>query len=101
MDFYLSTPKEIALISPRGDSDARPLAREVWSRHLPNKVVAQAPEGDERAASLIPLVRDRKAIGGRATAYVCENYTCQQPVNTPEELAAQLDQTAGELSGDV
>ena len=101
MDFYLSTPKEIALVSPRGDSDARPLAREVWRRYLPNKIVAQASEGDTRAAELIPLLRDRQATGGRATAYVCENYTCQQPAGTPEELAAQLEDTAGGLSRGV
>jgi uncharacterized protein YyaL (SSP411 family) len=89
-DFYLSTPKEVALISPRGDSDTRPLAREVWSRYLPNKVVAQASEGDERASELLPLLRDRRAINGSAAAYVCENYTCRRPVGTPEELAAQL-----------
>jgi uncharacterized protein YyaL (SSP411 family) len=89
-DFYLSTPKEIALVSPRGDSGARALTREVWRRYLPNRVVAQGPEGDERAAGLIPLLRDRSALGGNATAYVCEHYTCQQPASTPEELAAQL-----------
>ncbi len=96
MDFYLSTPKEIALITPGGDADthtsgAHALAREIWSRYLPNKVVAQAAEGDERAAGLVPLLRERHANGERAAAYVCEHYTCQQPVCTPEELAAQLD----------
>jgi uncharacterized protein len=96
LDFYLSTPKEVALISPRADSGASALAREVWSRYLPNKVVAQAFEGDERAAEFVPLLRERQAIGGRATAYVCESYTCQQPVNTPGELAAQLGDDAGE-----
>jgi uncharacterized protein len=101
MDFYLSTPKEIALIAPAASSDALPLAREIWGRYLPNKVVAQVAEGDERAAELIPLLRDRQAVGGRATAYVCENYTCRQPVNTPGELAAQLDRHAGGLSREV
>jgi uncharacterized protein len=101
MDFYLSTPKEIALIAPGSDSDTRAsdaltLAREIWSRYLPDKVVAQAVEGDARAAELVPLLRERQAVGGRATAYVCENYTCQQPVSTPEELAAQLADAAGE-----
>jgi uncharacterized protein len=96
LDFYLSTPKEIALISPQGDAAAPALAREVWSRYLPNKVIAQSSEADARAASLIPLLRDRQAIGSQATAYVCENYTCQQPVNTPGELAAQLGDAAGE-----
>ncbi|HEX3560271.1 MAG TPA: thioredoxin domain-containing protein [Pyrinomonadaceae bacterium] len=99
-DFYLSTPKEVALVSPRGIPDARPLAREIWSRYLPNKIVAQASEGDDRASELLPLLRERQAIEGRATAYVCENYTCRQPVSTPPELAAQLsgDATQAEAS---
>ena len=88
-DFYLSTPKEIVVVSAES-GDARPLTREIWSRYIPNKVVALAVEGDEAAPVLLPLLRDRKADGGRATAYVCENYTCLQPVNSPEELAAQL-----------
>jgi len=28
---------------------------------------------------------------GRASAYVCENFTCRMPVNTRKKLAAQLD----------
>ena len=88
-DFYLSTPKEIVIISAK-DGDARALTREIWSRYIPNKVVAPAVEGDERAAVLLPLLSDRPAADGRATAYVCENYACLQPVNTSEELSAQL-----------
>ncbi|HYY42325.1 MAG TPA: thioredoxin domain-containing protein, partial [Pyrinomonadaceae bacterium] len=91
LDFYLSTPKEIALVGEPEHADLRRLAHEVWRRYLPNKVVALAAEGDEQARAIVPLLRDRPALGGRPTAYVCENYTCQQPVTTPEELAAQLD----------
>lgn len=28
--------------------------------------------------------------GGRVTAYVCEDFTCQAPVTTPEELRRLL-----------
>jgi uncharacterized protein YyaL (SSP411 family) len=95
LDFYLSTPKEIVLVGTPARADFDALAREVWRRYLPNKVVAQAAEGDEEARALVPLLRDRPALGGRPTAYVCENYTCRQPVTTPAELAAQLDEGAG------
>ncbi len=91
LDFYLSTPLEIVLINAREDADADALAAEVWRRYLPHKVVAPKAEADEAAARLVPLLRERPALGGRATAYVCEHYTCRQPVTTPEELAAQLD----------
>ena len=91
LDFYLSTPKEIVLVGRSGADDTLALAAEVWKRYLPNKVVAQSAENDEEAASLTPLLRNRPALGGRATAYVCENYSCLQPVTTSAELAAQLE----------
>ncbi|HEV2799227.1 MAG TPA: thioredoxin domain-containing protein [Pyrinomonadaceae bacterium] len=91
LDFHLSTPKEIVIVGQPGADDSQALLREVWRRYLPNKVVAQTAERDEEALSLVPLVRERPALGGRATAYVCENYSCLQPVTTPAELSAQLD----------
>ena len=40
-----------------------------------------------RATADVPAVaRDRPAVGGRATAYVCRNFACSRPVHTPEEL---------------
>lgn len=91
LDFHLTTPREIAIVRAREGTGERELLREVWRRYLPSKVVAQAIEGDERAMKLAPLLSGRSALNGRATAYVCEHYTCKQPVTTPTELAAQLD----------
>jgi len=92
VDFYLSSPKEIVVLFPEGEEEAaRPFAEEIWTRYLPNKVVVLAAEGDARLEGLVPLLQDRRAEGGRTTAYVCENYTCQRPVNSPEELAEQLE----------
>ncbi|HEV3468841.1 MAG TPA: thioredoxin domain-containing protein, partial [Pyrinomonadaceae bacterium] len=71
-DFYLSTPKEIVVVTPRG-GDAGPFRREIWGRYLPNKVVVKAQEGDGTLADLLPLLRDRTALEGKTTAYVCEH----------------------------
>jgi uncharacterized protein YyaL (SSP411 family) len=94
LDFYLSTPKEIAVIGEDEARETRDLLREVWSRYLPNKVVAQTNGADQSAADIVPLLRDRPMIDGRATAYVCEHYTCQQPVSSAAELARQLSSGA-------
>ncbi|HYE65822.1 MAG TPA: thioredoxin domain-containing protein [Pyrinomonadaceae bacterium] len=96
LDFYLSTPKEVVVIGESQAPDTQALLREVWKRYLPNKVIARSAEADARAAELIPLLRQRPKIDQRATAYVCEHYTCQQPATSPAELARQLSSSAAQ-----
>lgn len=90
LDFYLGTPKEIAIIGIPNSAERQSMMAEIWKPYLPNKAVAQASPGDSRAAELIPLLRDRPLLDDKATAYVCENFVCKQPVTTPRELASQL-----------
>jgi uncharacterized protein YyaL (SSP411 family) len=35
-------------------------------------------------------MRDRFALRGRATAFVCRDFACRQPVHEPEALEALL-----------
>ena len=97
LDFYLSTPKEIAIIGPLDAEETRSLLREVWTRYLPNKVVAQTAGDDDRVIAVLPLLRDRPMVDGHATAYVCEHYTCQQPTISAAELARQLSSGASRV----
>ncbi len=90
LDFYLSSPQEIAIIGERDAPDTQALRREVWKRFLPNKIVAQAAENDKQAAHFVPLLRERNMLAGHATAFVCEHYSCRKPVTTAAELSAQL-----------
>ena len=84
-DFLLSTPKEVAIVG-KDEADIRPLLDETWRRYLPNKVVAvdfgEHPE--------IALLENRPLVNGLATAYVCEHFTCQNPVTNVSSLAALL-----------
>lgn len=84
IDFLLSTPKEVAIVG-NSPFDIEPMVREVWRQYLPNKVVAPSFGID-----IIPLLEGRIAIKGQPTAYVCEHYTCQNPVTDMSELAAVL-----------
>ena len=98
LDFYLDTPKEIALLGWPDAPETIALAREIWSRYLPNKVVAQAEPGQGTTANAISLLQGRMELNGQATAYVCEHFTCKAPVTTPAELAAQLDRNTATTS---
>ena len=90
LDFYLSTPYEVAIIGERETSGTKTLLETVYSSYLPNKVVAGSSENDEEATQLVPLLANRPMRGGRPTAYVCVNYACQSPTTDPAELARQL-----------
>lgn len=94
-DFLLSTPKEVAIVG-NNPFDIQPLLYEVWRRYLPNKVVAPGYGID-----VIPLLENRTPLNGLPTAYVCEHYTCKQPVNDASALAEQLLATDWQSSGSV
>ena len=103
LDFHLGPVAEVAVVWPAGgEAAAQPLLHELFARYLPNRVVAGAAEGT--AIEGLPLLAERGAMGGRATAYVCRRYVCQMPVTTPEALVRQLEgvysesPTRGEVS---
>jgi uncharacterized protein YyaL (SSP411 family) len=43
----------------------------------------------------VPLLADRPALGGRATAYVCRGFICDAPTTLVEELRAALEMRPG------
>ncbi len=91
IDFYLSTPTQIAFVGTPGEAGTDALVRVAARAYLPNAVTAlRRPDDEGDLDELVPLLRGRKALGGRATAYVCERLACQLPVHEPEALAEQL-----------
>src|SRR4030095_4018766 len=58
VDFYLSTPKEVAII---GDEPAAigEFIREVWGSYLPNKVVAAASSSDNADGTPVVLLHQK------------------------------------------
>ena len=60
---------------------------------MPNRVLVVVAEGGEQArlAALVPLVADKTAAGGKATAYVCERRVCELPTSDPAVFARQLE----------
>jgi hypothetical protein len=85
----LVTPSlEVAIVGDRGDSATDALQSELRRRLLPAAVHVTAAPGAENGVT--PLLADRGAVD-RATAYVCERYSCRRPTSDPDELRTQLD----------
>ncbi len=90
LDFALSPSKEIAIIGPLATDDTLALLEVTNKQYLPNSVLAYSVPNDQNAAQVVPLLADRPLKNGKSTAYVCQNFACQAPVNTAEELSTLL-----------
>ncbi len=83
LEFYGEGPAEVVVVASRGAPDAEELWAEVAAAYLPHHVlVAVEPDDPEPVAP----ARDRPAVDGQATAYVCRNFTCSAPVTDPALL---------------
>ncbi len=90
MDMYLFDGPEIAVIIPAaGDKE---LLFALHGKYFPNKVVAVSQNGETNKAPALTLTQDRPAIDDKTTVYICQNFTCQKPVN---EISALKESMAG------
>jgi uncharacterized protein len=88
----LSTPWQIVIAGKIDAKETRALLREVHRHFLPNKVLllADGADGQKYLEEKLEALRGMKPVGGKAAAYVCENFTCKAPVTDPAALGELL-----------
>ena len=71
---------------------ATALLRVVHQRFIPNKILLLADGGPGQASlgRSLEFLKTVKPLGGKPTAYICENYVCQLPTPDPEQVAKLL-----------
>ena len=72
----------------KADPATAALLNTVYGGFRPNQVLVGADNAGDHG---LPLLEGRGMIDEKPAAYVCQNYACQLPVTSPDELAAQLD----------
>ncbi len=85
--FLLSTPKEIAIIGNKEDAKTKAMLAAMHGMYLPNKVVALCEPTEE---SQLPLLVNKPQVENSATAFVCENYVCQEPTTDVDAFVEML-----------
>ena len=89
---YHAPATQIVIVGQPAAAETRTLERVVAGRYLPFAVRLRVAPGDGQArlAERLPFVGAMREIDGRPTAYVCTNFTCQEPVTDPARLDEQL-----------
>ncbi|MCX5560356.1 thioredoxin domain-containing protein [Streptomyces sp. NBC_00038] len=78
----LDGPKEIAVVGPMDDPATRELHRAALLGTAPGAVVAVGTADSDE----LPLLVGRPLVGGRPSAYVCRNFTCDAPSSDVQRL---------------
>jgi len=88
-DFAVGPTREVAIIGDSHRSETKELLNTLWKTFRPRQVTAISdypPEPDAPA-----LLKDRPLLNDLPTAYVCQEFVCLQPVNSPKEMETQLE----------
>jgi uncharacterized protein YyaL (SSP411 family) len=93
LDYVLAHPREVAIVGDPGAADTLALQDVCRAGYRPHQVVALGGAGTE--TDVVPLLRDRDPIDGRAAAYVCVDSVCQRPVTEPDELKELIERASG------
>jgi uncharacterized protein YyaL (SSP411 family) len=82
---------QVVIVGDRGEA-TRALHLELARHYLPFSVTVFVEPGESQAAiaGRLPFVGSMTLRDGRATAYVCRDFACRQPVTDPAGLAAEL-----------
>ncbi|MFA5321514.1 MAG: thioredoxin domain-containing protein [Smithella sp.] len=92
LDFAIGPSSEVIITGDIDKSDTRELLKAVRKNFAPNKVVLFRPEKSAQPdiETIAPFVKSHFPINGKATAYVCTNFTCTLPTNDPRKMIELL-----------
>lgn len=92
VDFALGPSSEIVISGKEGADDTVEMLRALNSVFIPRKVLIFRPEGEMPEISRIAeYTKDQNTIDGKATAYVCRNFSCDLPTTDPDEMMRLIE----------
>ena len=91
--YHAGTP-QLVIVGDPAAQDTNSLYEVVRHRYRPTTIVVPVvPQSLDKTAALLPWIAGMKMVDGRATAYLCRDFTCESPTTEAGELARLLDRT--------
>ena len=90
---HCAPPPQVVICGSLQSEDTRSMIECVnCSSLLSRLLVVHDGSGHSPVTKWLPPVQNMSKIDGKATAYVCKNFVCSQPVNTVDNLRKLLQQ---------
>jgi uncharacterized protein YyaL (SSP411 family) len=80
-DFAIGPSYEVVIAGDLQADDTRQMLDAIRGIFVPNKIVILHPTDQKPPLidDIVPFIKDHSSIDGKATAYICLNYSCQLP----------------------
>ncbi len=92
LSFGIGPAYEIIIAGNPRAVDTRDMLNTLRRHFIPNKIVLLIPT-DEKTPEITRIAKfteHQSGIGGKATAYICRDYTCKMPVTDTKEMLKLL-----------
>lgn len=88
----LTPGREIVVVIPPADKDTQQKLAPLTQIFAPNTTLLylNGTNGKEELKAIAPFVSEMTPIDGKVTYYICENFTCQQPITDLQQVKAIL-----------
>jgi len=93
VDFAAGPSYEVVIAGDSQAEDTKAMAKAMSKPFAPNKIVLLHPTEQKKPdiVQIAAFTKNQVAIGGKATAYVCQNYSCRQPTTDINKMLEMLD----------
>ncbi|HEY5560427.1 MAG TPA: thioredoxin domain-containing protein [Clostridiaceae bacterium] len=87
---YSNVPgKDIIIAGEEQGGNTKAMIKEINSNYLPFSTVVLYT-GDERLACINSEIKGHKPIMGKTTAYICENFSCKEPITELQKFSENI-----------
>ena len=88
LQFAEGYSQEIILVGDPADEGFKTMIETLNKEYLPYSVILTVQEGLEET---VPFIKNYMPVNNQATAYVCQNFSCQKPTTDVKELISSIN----------
>lgn len=88
LDFVIGPSYEVVVVGHSEAEDTKEMLKALSTRFIPNKVTLFRPTEIESPSidQLAEYIKHQVSLDGKATAYVCVNFACNQPTTEVDKM---------------
>jgi len=93
LDFAIGPSYEVVVAGDSQAADTKAMLKALQTHFIPNKVLLLNPSEEEspKISQLAEFTHSQSTIAGKATAYVCQNYSCKRPTTEADKMLGLLN----------